>query len=79
MTKENLDEVIGTFSDGELTKGKFRELMHKIKTNEDYLDNKTYNSLFQKATDEGMKVLTIYEFVRCREHAIFISTGVTRD
>jgi len=78
MIEENVD-VIGEFRDGSLNKGQFEEIMDSIRTNQDYLDRETYNSLLQSSKQEGVSTLTKHQFVQCREYALFEATGVTRD
>ena len=76
---KNLDKVIGTFKDGDLTGREYKQLMGSLQQKGGYLPNKEHDRLVALAEQEGIEVLTKYQFVQCRESAIFRMTGVTRE
>lgn len=79
MGNGNPDDVICELSDGHLTKREFGELMRKVRTNKDYLNPSEYRRLYAQAERAGLRSMTEYQFVQCREAAMFEATGVTRE
>ena len=79
MTKPNLDEVVGEFKDGKLTREEYSTIMSQVRDKRDYLTPKEHDRLAELAEEQGIRVLTKYQFVQCYESAIFRATGVTRD
>lgn len=70
MGNETLDEIIGNFSDGSLTKREFQKLMKQVGTNRDYIGSTDAHRLIGLLEKEGAGSLTKYQFVQCREAAI---------